>query len=196
MPLDPDDVFDAATRGDAEALERFAREHSAQVEAQARMLREAETPLVLALRQVQIDVNSVWDMANGKDLPDQAIPILIDFLSRPDTPDRIKAGILRSMAVRRLHPYLSLFTAHFINGEGPAEREAAAVAVAAVVKKTDFDSLIDMLGDPELSRAPGAAFLVKALVRIDRSRAAGELRRFVDHPAVGPEATRLLKRMG
>jgi hypothetical protein len=62
-------------------------------------LRRSEEPLVEALREVGISVNSVWDLVNTKEPYPNALPVLIRHLTGDYHP-KVLAGIARALAVR------------------------------------------------------------------------------------------------
>ena len=71
---------------DSERAERLAR------------IKVEQEPILAELRDVGLDVRSVWDLANSSTPYPKAIPILLKHLSLPYS-DVVKEGIARSLAV-------------------------------------------------------------------------------------------------
>lgn len=69
----------------------------------AALLLEDEQPLVLALRDGGVGVNSVWDLVNSAASCAPAIPILVAHLEKPYHP-RNREGIVRAPAVKEARP--------------------------------------------------------------------------------------------
>jgi len=61
--------------------------------------RHDEEPLVKALREVGVSVNSVWDLVNTTEPYPAALPVLLEHLSRSYHPVTLE-GIARALAVR------------------------------------------------------------------------------------------------
>src|ERR1017187_5714225 len=62
------------------------------------LYRDAEAPLVRDLASLGVHVWTVWDLVNGPNSYDVAIPLLLDHLRRP-YPDAISAGIARALGI-------------------------------------------------------------------------------------------------
>lgn len=59
-----------------------------------------EDKILKELQQVGIRINSIYDLVNTVESYSQGLPILIEFLRKGISDDRIKEGIIRSLAVK------------------------------------------------------------------------------------------------
>ena len=84
-----------------EADPDYVRRRAVQDEEVAKLdalYREAEAPLVSELAEIGFQVWSVWDLVNGVQSYDRAIPLLLHHLRRP-YPEAIRDGIARALGV-------------------------------------------------------------------------------------------------
>lgn len=70
-----------------------------EIEKFKKLLHEDSLPLIQALEKVGVQVKSVWDLVNTQKSYSEAIPVLIDHLSK-SYHLRTKAGIARALAVK------------------------------------------------------------------------------------------------
>src|SRR5260221_251446 len=99
-----------------------------------RVLREAERPLVHALSEVGVVVNSVWDLVNTAAPYPQAVPILLDHLQCP-YPDAVREGIARALAVPEAVDGWEFLTSMYRSE--PVQRIKHGLAVAIAAAATD-----------------------------------------------------------
>src|SRR5262252_3641971 len=82
-----------------------AREQEDRIRAErAAQLRAAEAPVILALRDVGVEVDSVWDLVNTSRPYPEAIAVLVDQVRKP-YPDKVSEGIGRALAVPEARDY-------------------------------------------------------------------------------------------
>jgi hypothetical protein len=145
-------------KNDPEFLQR-QRKKDRHFEALKLKFEAAEKPLVQALKDVGVSVNSVWDLVNRKQTDAKAIPILLDHLRHP-YPYRVREGIARALTEKVAGK--SVFRALVDEYSKVPESADAAQhgfkwalgnAIAVVAKKDDFDERMLLSREP-LLRSP------------------------------------------
>lgn len=125
----------------AEQDEKFAK--------LAEFLRDAQAPLVDALAKIGIKVESVWDLVNGTNFYDAAIPLLLDHLRRP-YPDAIREGIARALGVpstRTLGWRVLVDEYRRTENENSRVKDGLAVALSGAADDSVIQDIIDLAKD-------------------------------------------------
>jgi hypothetical protein len=165
------------------AREQQERERQAQVT----VWREAERALVRELRQAGYDVETAWDLVNTAEPYPDALPILVEHLSRP-YPDRVREGIGRALAVRQdaRFAWPALVSLYREEPAGTDAKDGLAVALAAISDRSTLPDLIELVED----RRHGASrvLLIRGLTRSRLPAARAAVERLRDDPEVGEEA--------
>ena len=160
-------------------------------------LREAERPLLEALRRVGVPVESVWDLVNSSEAYPRALPALVEHLQRP-YPERIREGIARALAVPDLPEYAVavLFDEFERDGDvlGRGVKWGIGCALAAGTSARHLPRLL------QLARATmhgqNRAVIVESLGRFDPAATRTTLEELIRDPQVGSEAQEVLKGRG
>src|SRR5689334_11929248 len=134
----------AQLENDKEYQENKAR-FDAELEERAAAWREAERPIVAALRSAGVDVDSAWDLVNTAEPYPNALPVLIEHLERGDYPDRVREGLARALAVKPAVSYWERLKSPYLAPRGPDEEDGTAVALAACATVAQLDDLIRLL---------------------------------------------------
>ena len=111
--------------------------------------RRAEAPLVSALSEVGIQVESAWDLVNSSSPYPAAVPVLLEHLQRA-YPDRVREGIARSLAVRESREYwlqlLSLFRGEPNDtSTSGSVKFAIGLALGAAATRDVLDDVLELL---------------------------------------------------
>ena len=117
-----------------------------------RMLRADEKPLIEALHRVGVMVTSVWDLVNTNESYAPAIPVLVEFLSRPHH-IRIREGIVRALTTPEAigHAAAVLKQMEMSTSSSFPEhsfRAACASAQRVIATKQDIPELERLMADP------------------------------------------------
>lgn len=86
------------SRKKIKTLEEVEKQQEMSIQLQ-RLLDEEIAPLIIELNMIGLEVNSIWDLVNSKKGYLEAIPILLEHLTR-DYSEKNKEGIVRSLAVK------------------------------------------------------------------------------------------------
>jgi hypothetical protein len=135
-----------------EADPEYVRRRAEQDEKFAKLeafLRDAQAPLVKELAKLGIRVRSVWDLVNGPNTYNSAIPLLLTHLRQP-YPDAIREGIARALGVPATR---SLGWRELVDEYRRTEREnnrvkdGLAVALSGASDDSVIQDLIDLAKD-------------------------------------------------
>jgi len=135
-----------------EADPEYMRRRAAQDEKLAKLdafLRDAEAPLVDELAKIGVHVSSVWDLVNGTNFYDLAIPLLLDHLRR-QYPDAIREGIARALGVPATRPlgWRELVDEYRRTGkQNNRVKDGLAVALTGASDNSVIQDLIDLAKD-------------------------------------------------
>jgi len=128
-------------------FQRQKAERDADLERRTAVLRLAEQPIVADLWAAGYEVSSVWDLVNTSTPYPNALPVLLDHLSRGGYPDRVMESLGRALAVRPASFAWFVLRDLYVRAKGPGEREGLAVALAASATAEHFDALVALLED-------------------------------------------------
>ncbi|WP_045760533.1 HEAT repeat domain-containing protein [Xanthomonas albilineans] len=152
--------------------------HKKSVEEHARQ----SAPVVAALKQAGVNVDSIGKLGEDGELNPKAIPVLLEHLAY-DYSDWIRQVILRKLATPHARKYwdqlMEIFEKNSLN-LAPEIRYVAALALSGAADDTVLDDVIRLLGDKSLGldRAP----LLIALIRSKSPKAKMKLLELRDDP--------------
>lgn len=161
-------------------------------EERARMLAEAEAPIVRDLRAAGFRVDSVWDVVNSSEPYFEALPVLMDHLERGGYPDRVMESLGRALAVKPSVVYWDRLKARYLDPRGSGEEEGAAIALAAAATKRQLPDLIGFVEDEQ--RGDVRIYFLRPIKRLGGEEGLQLLERLRDDPVLGREATALLRK--
>lgn len=148
-------------------------------------------PVVLALRDAGVIVESIWDLSDGRRPEPKAISVLFDQL-KLDYPDHVREGILRALATPhardRWDELVDIFE-HNAVSLSPSIRYVAALALSGAADNTVLDDVIRLVVERRLGfdRAP----LLLALVRLKSPKAKMTLMELQNDPDLGKEIKKI-----
>lgn len=161
-------------------------------EERARMLAEAEAPIVRDLRAAGFRVDSVWDLGNTGEPYREALPVLMDHLERGGYPDRVMESLGQMLAVKPSVVYWDRLKARYLDPRGSGEEEGAAIALAAAATKRQLPDLIGFVEDEQ--RGDVRIYFLRPIKRLGGEEGLQLLERLRDDPVLGREATALLRK--
>lgn len=105
---------------------------------------EAEAPVVAALAEVGVEVESVWDLVNSRDDHyADAVPVLVAHLQDESYPDRVREGIARSLSFRKAAPaWPEIVELYRSTTDSFDLQQGLAVAMAGTVTDETVDELV------------------------------------------------------
>ncbi|QOY21654.1 hypothetical protein FYK61_09605 [Xanthomonas citri] len=174
--LNKDEEYLALSRAKELAHQKAIKEYAEQC-----------APVVAALRQAGIDVNSIGELGeDGKSYP-EAVPVLLEHLAYSYSDD-VREGMLRELATPHARKYWGQLVEIFEKNTlslAPDIRYVAALALSGAADDTVLDDVIRLLGDKSLGmdRAP----LLLALIRSKSSKAKMTLLELRDDPDLGKQ---------
>lgn len=170
-----------------------SRDRKAELRARrAAEFREAEAPLMEALRSSGFELESVWDLVNTSQPYPRALPILLDHLDRP-YPDRIREGIARALAVPDAgFAWSTLRRLYAAEPPGTDAKDGLAVALAETATDDRVQEIVELLADAE--HGESRLLLLQALERLGSSTAEHALLELEADPALGREALAVRQR--
>lgn len=182
----------AELNADPEYLARQARE--AQADAlKAAEQRRAEAPLVQALREVGVAVESVWDLVNTAGPYPEAVPVLLEHLQR-SYPAAVREGIARALAVPDSGAVWAKIVEMYRRERGGRVKEGLAVAISAAANEQFIDDVIALARDG--ANGPSRALLLAAIARwADRQKARELISELKKDPELEVEAKVILRRL-
>ena len=184
-------VAELARDPDYQARRRRIEADTAQ---RLKTLQAAQAPLVAALAQVDIKIDSVWDLVNTKAQYPAAVPILVEHLTRP-YPDAVLEGIIRALAIPESKRYWKTLMRLFEEHPGPESsqvKDALALALSAAADDTLIDDVIRLVQVP--SHGGRRIVLLNALATSSASRAHAALNAAASDPQLSREARFQLRR--
>jgi hypothetical protein len=155
-------------------------------------LTRAEAPLVQALAEVGLEVESVWDLVNRatRHYP-QAVPILLDHLQRP-YPDAIREGIARALTVAEARSHWNVLTKLYREEQGRQTKDGLAVAIAGIATDDVIGDVIALARDRK--HGTSRVLLLLALERSKDPRAQQALMELGTDPELQKEIQIILRR--
>ena len=167
--------FMAELNADAKYQALIAEQNRVSAEKVAK-LKVASKPLDDALRAVcPLVVDGVWDLVNTRERYDEALPILVEHLTR-DYPDEILEGIARALAVPQALPYRHLLIDLFRRDPPVSEgfRFGLGVAIAHTTGPFNLAETIELAKDRSLGDSRLALLIAIRHARTPEARKAIE----------------------
>ena len=159
---------------------------------QVQRLRDAEQPIVAGLRDVGVQVDSVWDLVNTADPYPTALPVLMEHLERGGYPERVMESLGRALAVQPSVAIWERLKARWLEARDAGEEDGAAVALAACATEAQLDELVCFLRVEK--RRESRIYFIRPILRVGGDRGRQIVQRLRLDPVFGDEATALLKR--
>ncbi|MCM3657282.1 hypothetical protein M3147_08465 [Agromyces mediolanus] len=181
----------AELRNDPE-YQRKVQAAEAERQARARLLREAEHPIVADVRGAGVQVDSVWDLVNTSEPYLAALPVLMEHLERGGYPARVMESLGRALAVKPSVAFWTRLKERWLNARDAGEEEGTAVALAACATKEQLDDLIEFLSVEE--RGQSRIYFIRPILNVGEDRGREVVDSLRSDPVFGKEATVLLKR--
>ena len=156
-------------------------------------LSRAEQPVVRALSEVGVQVESVWDLVNTSSDYSGAVPVLEDHLRDASYPDRVREGIARSLSFpKAAAAWPTIIDLYRSTTDSFDLQQGLAAAMAGTVTEATLDELVtearrDAHGESRL-------ILLLGLQRLRSPAATRALEGFADDPELGRTAARLLRK--
>lgn len=182
--LRADPVFMAQERERERAYRRRASER-----------RQAEAPVIAALREVGVKVDELSKLVGASDFYPRVIPILLDHLQRP-YPDRVREWIARALAVpEAIQGWETLLYLFESDPDTTAMGSKWAIGCALGAAATDdvIEDVIRLVRNPEHADNRSALFV--ALERSTDPRSRETLEKLSADPRLEYEAKKSLKRL-
>jgi len=156
---------------------------------------QAEAPLVEALREAGLEVESAWDLVNTATPYPAALPILLEHVGRP-YPDAVRDGIARALAVG---PDAKFGWDHLVElyraePAGTGAKDGLAVALSAIADSETVEEVVELVGDPV--HGTSRIFFLQTLKRLRDPLARTALKDAASDPVLGLEARAQLKGRG
>lgn len=174
-------------------------------ERKSKSLTQNELPLLVDLRKAGIDIDSVWDLVQTKNDYKDAVPVLMEHITRPYY-TRIQEGIARALATEEAYPYWN--TLMDMYRTTPAEPEflpeeldlprgnlkiGLALALSSLATVRDFDDVVSVLLNPDMG--PSRIDFVFSVARSGHPETLDVLNGLVGDPYLGKEVVRYLKKL-
>ncbi len=153
----------------------------------AREWRLASEPIFVDLREVGVDVESVWQVYKYPESYPVIFPIMVKHLERGGYPDRVMEGLARAMEVKEAAPYWWKLRDLYLAATGKGEIEGLAAALAESARREHLDELIALLDVP--TRNGSQIFFLGPIIRLGRERGWAIVEELKNHPVYGKEAS-------
>jgi post-segregation antitoxin (ccd killing protein) len=156
-------------------------------------IKSVQRKLIEDLKQVGINVSSVWDLVNGPTNYSQAEPILIKHLKIAKG-SRYKEGIVRALGVKGFNNAVRLLLDEFKNSKDESYKWAVANSLSIIASREVLQELIAIMAD----RTHGHArqMIADALGRIRDKAAVKVLIESLDDDDVASHAVDALGMIG
>lgn len=152
----------------------------------------AEAPVVEALRNAGVPINSVWDLVNSTNTYSQSLPLLLEHLQRPYQ-EPIREGIARAMAVPAAQFAWPVLVNLFSEEQGRRVKDGLAVALSSIADDKLLDELVALAG--ESRHGESRVLLLSALERSQRSDARKILMELGGDPQLHRQVQVILRRL-
>ncbi len=151
--------------------------------------------VVESLRQVGLQVGSIWDLVNSKESYPEAIPVLIRLLAL-DMDPRIKEGVVRALSVKEARSVAARpLVEEFLKDTDPDSSLKWAIgnALSVVADDTVFEELAALVLERRYGRS--RKMLVEALGNMKNPRAVDVAIRLLDDDEVVGHALVALRKL-
>src|SRR5262249_9336644 len=167
------------------------REKEEAIAEKVREWRLAEQPLIVELRQIGEQVESVWDLVNTSRPYPKAIPVLLKHLQRP-YPDRVREGIARALSVPGAKIGWDILQRTFVDDPtSGTTKDAIGFALSAAADDTVLDDVIRLIRDKK--NGESRLTLVPALGKSDDAKALETLKELQGDPELSFEVRKCLR---
>lgn len=128
-----------------------------------------------ALSKVGLKVNSVYDLVNSNENYPEAIPILVEMLSKVKS-DRIKEGVARALTIKNAGKEVAkALIKEFESYKTSTESEeytkwAIANAILVVADNSFFEDIVNFIQNKEYGSGMVGGMLVKAIAKMKNPR--------------------------
>lgn len=151
----------------------------------------AEAPVVKALRQAGVPVDSVWDLVNSTNRYAQSFPILLEHLRQP-YPDAVREGMARALAVPSAKSVWPSLVELYRNESAPQTKDGLAVALSNIADDDVIDELVVLA--LQADHGESRIFLLSALERSKLPQARNALQTLTEDPTTRKQAKSILRR--
>ena len=161
-------------------------------------MRLAEQPVLDDLAQsCGITLDTVWNLYKFPASRAEAIPVLLRHLVL-DYPDAVLEGIGQGLADKSARPWWTELKAIYLNARREVVRDRLAVSLAECAKREHYDDLLTFVADRALGES--RIYFLRPINRIGNRIGPGQgravIERLADDPALGREASAILKGLG
>jgi hypothetical protein len=153
---------------------------------------DREAPVVAALAEAGVEVESVWDLVNRKDDHyADAVPVLVEHLQDESYPDRVREGIARSLSFRKAAPAWPVIVELYRSTTESFDlQQGLAAAMAGTVTDETVDELVAEAHREE--HGESRLLLLLGLKRLRTSKATEALEGLRGDPDLGDNAVEQL----
>jgi len=151
----------------------------------------AEAPIIADLVEAGYAVRSVWDLVNTTAPYPNALPVLLDHVSRP-YPGPVREGIARALAVPEAKFGWDVLTRLYGEESDPRVKDGLAVSLAVIADDEVLDDLIGLVRDTR--HGSSRLLLLSALERCSDPRAIATLMELGSDPDLLEEIQVILRR--
>lgn len=156
----------------------------------AEELREAEEPLIEALRAMGYEVASAWNLPGLPNPYTDALPLLLDHLQRPYPPN-VRAGIARALMVPEVAFAWDLIL-ELYRGEKSDWVKQGLANILSVIGRRRVDEILELLRDESLGSS--RVLLLTVIDKSKDSRSDALLEEMTSDPQLAKEAAHLIKK--
>ena len=171
--------------------QRKSQAAAAERQSRAQELRRVEQPIVTDLRDVGVDVKSVWDLVNTSEPYPAALPLLVAHLERGGYPDRVMESLGRALAVKPSVEFWDRLKALYLAPRSPGEEDGAAAALAACATEAKLDDMVGFLSLSE--RGESRIYFIRPILKVGGQQGREVVESLRSDPTFGKEARALLK---
>ena len=154
---------------------------------------DAEAPLVKALSEAGVEVDSIWDLVNDRSNDyASAVPVLEEHLKDSSYPDRVREGIARSLSFRKAaSAWPTIVDLYRSTTDSFDLQQGLAAAMAGTVTDETVDELVKEARQD--AHGESRPTLLLGLRRLKSPAAKEALESLVDDPDLGENAKKKLK---
>jgi hypothetical protein len=188
----PDDL---ELRNELERLQHEERDAIRAAELEEARVEEA--PLLEDLREIGVDVPTVWDLYKHPEAYPDVVPVLIRHMAR-DYPPATLQGIGGALADKSARPWWNELKQMYLTEERDVARGELAAVLSEVARREHYEDLLAFFGDARLgkSRISFVRPINKIGNRMESGRGRAAIEPFVNDRDVGAEVTAVLKGHG
>jgi HEAT repeat protein len=125
------------------------------------MTNEAE--LILDLNNIGVQISSIWDLVNGPNDYDHALPVLLKHL-QSTTNSKLKEGIVRALGVKGFDSACEPLIKEYRKVDSKVDKWAIGNTLSIIATKEVLDDLIEIMDDE--SYGANRQMIANALGRI------------------------------